>query len=404
MNHFKKKLAFLLCLILALTCGTFYPQQASQGNAASSAKLSRKSGTTGIKEVFYISVKNFKKDASYSISPNKKGYIRLNRIDAFDTYLTISGNALKKGTVKITVKETRKNKTKKIGTYTLTIGNQTATAWTSYNEISAPAGKTFSLKAVGAINQYSTANPAFSSSDKSVATVNSKGLVTTRKTGITVIKVKNSKQDFVQEITLNVVKKAVSSKTASLDRSIKNLITKKITKKNIKSVYNTYVDVQKKVKKAKLISANGYVNYPLKYAITDAHANLENFFMKNCTYNHSGVSLDVLQLTGVSASKLKVKLNKKVSAIEVMAQLFNDGAAKKYSSSTKVTIPFIVSNGSFKMTYYYTGNVKTGQKSISAKYITYGTSKVKKGSNYYYGLLNTSKNKMTWKSKSIKAK
>ena len=196
MKRMRKGLSFLLILAMLISICT--PMQVE---AASKVKLNKTSHTMYVGQTYTLKISGTSKKATWSTSDKK--------VATVDSKGKVT--AKKKGTATITAKVSNKKYTCKVTVKTPVLNATKKTLYT---------GQTYTLKLTGATAK------TFSSNNTKVATVNSKGKVTTKKAGTATITVKDTKG---RKYTCKVTVKTPTINATSKKLDIGKTYTLKLT-------------------------------------------------------------------------------------------------------------------------------------------------------------------------------
>ncbi|MBE5881367.1 MAG: hypothetical protein E7289_03490 [Lachnospiraceae bacterium] len=271
----------------------------------------------------------------------------------------------------------------------------------------------------------------YSSSKKSVATVNSKGLLTAKKTGTTVIKVKYKGKTLSQKFKVvkagslskgdaaKGLQKAADKLKASLPSKVTTSTALKYTKR--KSNYITAAG-----KYASDITSSGFLmeevisgNYSYttsspKLAVPDAgRANYLDYVLYKYSKKNSPTSTSsskMIKISSVSATtkEITIKIKKAITTEQILAANIENSSYNKSPNKKSAVIYVSVYDKTAEEFYVGHGTIKKGSKTIKVKLTKNEVNngiwstvdkKLKKGHTYVLG------NEMSWeKGKKVKVK
>lgn len=201
-----KVLAFMLAILLAVGGTLTVPSEAYAAPKAKSITLNVKSKTLYVGKSTTIKVKSvtpkkaskkvtFKSSNKKVATVNAKGKVVAKKAGKATITVTSASNKKVKATCKITVKQYAKK---------ITVTNAVK------NTVSVKKGKSLTLKTKVEPSDASNKKVTYTSKNKKIATVNSKGKVTAKKVGKTTITIKSKDGKAKTTITVIVPKKSVS--------------------------------------------------------------------------------------------------------------------------------------------------------------------------------------------------
>lgn len=279
---------------------------------------------------------------------------------------------------------------------------------------------------------YEVKDESYSSSKKSVASVSKNGLITAKKEGEAVITLKYKKLKI--KLNIEVVGKNYTNnkKLTALNKRIDTLWkkygTKKITSKNVISIYNEIISIDKaadKVTKNLKLAKNSYFtttstvaeNYFIlkdgTYRIFTNYRYLTSLSGKinNCLLNKKNsilatVSTKNLTAKSVTATskKVTVTFNKKITAVQLLSAGDDFSAVINNSKGRKIYYDVYTGNGVNAFNFAQKGtkvtggsvNIKPGDKSTTVK-----LKKTLAPGNYYIVFYYKYNNKYNWPALSI---
>ena len=227
MKSISKRVIFPLLFIALFSIVSFH---AFAGGAEPSIDLSKTSATLGQGET--INVYSFitnadKADNEYTYSSansavasvDEKGIVTANKIGTANITITLHYNETQEIVIDEETGETREETIPKTVNkrFKVTVKSATTKVKMNYHKIALAVNKTFTLKATVKGTSYSR---RFTSSDKSIATVDSKGVVKALKTGTVVITYKtfNLKDSCKITVTKKPSKLTITSKNVKIQK------------------------------------------------------------------------------------------------------------------------------------------------------------------------------------------
>lgn len=279
----------------------------------------------------------------------------------------------------------------------------------------------------GKTNQFKTATDvkaAYSSSKKSVATVNSKGYFTAKAEGTTKLTIKYGGQ----KISTNVTVVAAGSfertnEVSGLKKKAEAIAKKtpsKITTKNGFELYKLTAQYRDYAENAKTVTETGFLvetvtqdygngSYYSKTSTTNKlvvpeagkyyalNMMLRNYAEQNNPTGTKGAKLLKVKSVSANTSAITVKLKKKVSTEQVLAAriLYGDYMENdKLSGKTKANISVYVTDKKTSKMYRCTAQLKKGSNTLklvpyeySATEAKYVKTKLQKGHSYRFWLV-----------------
>lgn len=418
-NTLKKKSVLLLFGLMLLAMSVlFFGKGINADAAGTKATLKDKTLTSEYGRAYCpITIKNWNPKAKYTVSVSPAdsatvGYIYESSEDANNAEIGITVN--KKGTIKVTVKETVNNTTRKVGVCTIK-----ASTASEYSGVFLPPvtynfqkGQTYNINDL--LNSSSVESYKFSIADKSIATINKYGVITAKKAGKTTLTIKKGTDSASTDIEVvsSTFTAKESKKITQLKSKIEALYKKKITAGNYTSWYNEYYALSEEWKKYTDYS-NFYFQVNGRYTLSDCCKKLADFMKTRTSNSAYGASLDAVKITKLTSNQVSLQLAKPVSRADMVNILRGSG---KYSKNAKANYTIVLSrtDGKYNYTYTFIAPVKEGQKVITGKlkyagkytinppYKNYTLKKAEKGKTYTYTLRFAGNSSMTYQKRTIK--
>lgn len=397
MKIWKKKLALFLSFIMMLTLAIpFYGKgmEAEAGSKKATLVTKKQTAAYGENLWTFVQVKNCNPKAKYSasISPKKNAEVFRSNMSEDGTSLSVAVQIKKKGTFKVTVKETLGKKTRKVGVCTIKASKpKEMYVWS--REKTMVKGQQYNV--YGDMSYGTKTGMSFKTTNPSVARVNKYGVVEARKAGTCTLFVRQNGKTEKVNITVTSSKKEETryKKLKKINDKVDKLYKKKITKKNYASWYNEYCSLAKDSRKYTYALADSG-----RYTLDDCRKKLAAFMKGQTKNSNYGASLEAVKLTKLSSKKLSFQLSKAVTKADMVNLLNGRG---KYSKKAKAGYLFVLTRteGQTRYIYTFTTSLKEGQRKGTAKFLSGYKYSIKtgrgaqlksvaRGKNYAYTLLS----------------
>ena len=405
-----RKIALALCFFMVFSCVA--PCQVAKKNTA---KAATKTIETVVGSYAYISYSGLKAGAKYSCSfSNSKiarvvrGSVSQNKKKRDELYLNLE--PLKVGTTTAKLKQTYKKKTKIVAKYKLKVAAQTVSNSYCYfptyylptkeferteqtadggtittkmteNYLQIEKGVSLPLSAI----LYTKGSFTCVSEDPAVVEV-ANGVVTAKAVGETYLVAKQGdNEQKLRFVVSEPVNSAVVAKAKELGSKLDALYAKKVTTKNVISLFNTYVTYSNeliKLSNTEIYASKRYDEttktflYYSKYSpdkFADKYYNVAK--KKASILTVAGASLEGVKIKSVTTKKVKMSWKKPINQYDILVGCLDTTKKITKNSVMGYTACFTGDDR------YYIGTLKVGKKSGTLSALK--DAKVKKGTASY---------------------
>jgi len=244
----------------------------------------------------------------------------------------------------------------------------------------------------------------YKSSKKSVATVNSKGLITTKKTGTTTITAKFKGQ--TAKLKLKVIEKKTFDKNlansgwnvnpTAIEKAAKTFLKKTGNNPTIKSsnrykllnaiknypCADSYVQVDSYDSKTDTYKMDYYIFGPKARRAEEVWCKIAGYCMQRDPFDTRTLP-NCFRISSISgkgkSNKITVTLAEKVTEDQIFGAQYAYSWSSTVKKATKHTFPIVVRNTSTDERYYAIASIKKGSNKMT---ITMKNAKLKKGKTY----------------------
>lgn len=418
----KKKISIVLCIIFIVGIFNLFGVPV-ETQAAKKATLDQTTVSGKIGEFVRITVENPKRDAIYSATVSSSKIIGLDyssfqlggKSDQQTEQVVFGVDLLAKGSASVTIKETLNKKTRDVGTCKITVkeGDGSASYETSLPVLVEEANKAggFSFEegqSYGLINIFYDEDllkkMTFKSSDNSIATVSSSGIVKAKKKGTVIIHINYKAPSGTKkwEVKFNITEKGTTAEAKKLSKLAKDITTyknTKITKSNCVSVYNKLLKLYEQLGDRIYIDNDYIIHVPLPFSHYTIFDNLEKYLCdkmetQTLTWGY-GTSLQILSVSGIAKDKIEVTIPKPITEEYIMYNSILSGIP--YKKGNTISYYFYVmdldGNEDGRTHFAFEAKLKAGSKKFQA--VVNRADLLNSNKTYYFEYLSGTNKKLT---------